>query len=128
MSLVLTVDWPTGTITVTVVDIAAQSIVADGRASTDSNQSTANSSDSWLALCEATQTALDGLAALSLTTDDIRHIELTDALPDELCAFFLDPEAEVPSVGEQIGILSASAAQELGLALGCPVHRSTSPV
>lgn len=127
MSLVLTVDWPIGAVTVTVVDIAARSIVADGRASTDSNPSTANSSDSWRALCEATQTALDGLAALSLTTEDIRHIELTDALPDELRTYFLDSEAEVPSVGEQIGILSESAAQQLGLAMGCPVHRSTSP-
>ena len=126
MSLVLTVDWPADALTVTVVDLAAQSIVADGRASTDLSQSIGNSTDAWRALCEATQTALDGLAALSLTTDDIQCIELTDALPTELHPFFLDPNAEVPSLKEQIGILSESAAQQLGLAMGCPVNRSSS--
>ena len=126
MSLVLTVDCPTGAVTVTVVDTAAQSIVADGRASTDLSQSIGNSTEAWRALCEATQTALDGLAALSLTTDDIQCIELTDALPTDLHPFFLDPDAEVPSLKEQIGILSESAAQQLGLAMGCPVNRSSS--
>lgn len=128
MSLVLTVDWPTDAATVTVFDSAGRSIVADGRAFTDSPQISYNSSDAWRALCEATQTALDGLAALSLTTEDIRQIELTDVLPDELRMMFLDTAIETTNDLKQIGILSAKAAQDLGITTGCPVHRSTSAI
>jgi ribulose kinase len=41
---------------------------------------------------------------------------------------FLDTAIESTNDQEQIGILSAKAAQDLGLTTGCPVHRSTSTI
>lgn len=82
MSLVLTVDWSHSSTTVTVVDIAARSTVAQGRALHAESTTPAELADSWWsALIEATHTALDGLAVLNLTIDDIRLIELTTNEP-----------------------------------------------
>ncbi len=82
MTLVLTVDWSHSSTTVTVVDIAARSTVAQGRALHTGSTSQAELTESWWsALLDATHTALDGLAVLNLTTDDIRLLELTTSEP-----------------------------------------------
>jgi sugar (pentulose or hexulose) kinase len=82
MTLVLTVDWSADSTAVTITDIAARSIVAEGRSlhrsGTAATETTANW---WESLVGATHTAIDGLAALGLTINDIRLIELSGNEP-----------------------------------------------
>lgn len=78
MALVLTIDWSDASTVVTIVDTAARTTVAEAHGR---HAASATSSDAamiwWEALVEATRTALDGLAVLNLTSDDIRLIELS---------------------------------------------------
>lgn len=82
MTLVLTIDWSDSATAVTIVDIAARTNVAEGQARHAPVEGSTEAATMWWdALVEATHTALDGLAVLNLTTDDIRLIELSGNEP-----------------------------------------------
>ncbi len=78
----LTIDWSADSAAVRIIDIAARSIVAEGRSlhvsGTTAKETTANW---WESLAGAAQTAVDGLAAIGLTINDIRLIELSGNNP-----------------------------------------------
>ncbi len=78
MTLVLTIDWSDASTAVTIVDTAARTTVAEGQSRHTPSSSLTDSAEIWwTALVDATHTALDGLAVLNLTTEDIRLIELS---------------------------------------------------
>jgi|GEM_PF-1813793 hypothetical protein len=82
MTLALTIDWSAQSTAVTITDIAARSIVAEGRSSHVSGATTKETTANWWqSLVGATHTAIDGLAALGLTINDIRLIELSGNHP-----------------------------------------------
>ena len=139
MALALTIDWSPEFVAVTIVDGAARTIVAEGRSPLDGDLSEKGSPLlSWRALGDATRTALDGLAVLNLTTEDIGTIELSGRAPDEtgdgggslsILSTLMDPipeatEATSSSSGD--GVLSRSAASVLGLPPGRPIHLNPS--
>jgi len=82
MALALTIDWSADSTAVTITDIAARAIVAEGRShhvsGATAKETTANW---WQSLVDATHTAIDGLAALGLTIKEIRLIELSSNHP-----------------------------------------------
>ena len=122
MTLVLSADWSAGSVTVTVTDIAVDSIVASGSSSTDSSRNVGTDDEQWHAFGLATRTALDEMAALSLTSEDIRFIELSDAFGADVRARLLSGTTDSVDDG-QIGTVSTRAAEQIGLSAGCPVHR-----
>lgn len=142
MALALTIDWSPEFVAVTIVDGAARTIVAEGRSPLDGDRSEKGSPLlSWSALGDATRTALDGLAVLNLTTEDIGTIELSGRVPDEtgdgggslsMLSALMDPipeateatEATSSSIGD--GVLSLSAASAFGLPPGRPIHLNPS--
>ena len=78
----LTIDWSADSTAVTITDIAARSIVAEGRSLHRSGATaTETTANWWESLVGATHTAIDGLAALGLTINDIRLIELSGNEP-----------------------------------------------
>ncbi|MSW56229.1 MAG: hypothetical protein F2835_05620 [Actinobacteria bacterium] len=77
MTFVLTIDWSDASTAVTIVDIAARITVAEAHSLHHPASTPTDAAEIWWdALVEATHTAIDGLAVLNLTTDDIRLIEL----------------------------------------------------
>ena len=82
MTLVLTIDWSADSTAVTIIDIAAHSIVAEGRSLHGSRKTAKETATNWWeSLISAAHTATDGLAALGLTIKDIRLIELSGNEP-----------------------------------------------
>jgi sugar (pentulose or hexulose) kinase len=78
MALVLTIDGSDASTSATSVDLAARTTVAEAPGRHTASAATSDVATIWWdALVEATRTALDGLAVLNLTTDDIRLIELS---------------------------------------------------
>jgi sugar (pentulose or hexulose) kinase len=78
MTLVLTIDWSHASTAVTIVDIEARTTVAEAHGRHAASATTFDSATIWWdALVEAARTAIDGLAVLNLTTDDIRLVELS---------------------------------------------------
>jgi sugar (pentulose or hexulose) kinase len=78
MALVLTIDWSDASTAATIVDTAARTTVAEAHGRHAASATTSDAATIWWdALVEATRTALDGLAVLNLTSDDIRLIELS---------------------------------------------------
>jgi len=122
MTLVLSADWSAGSVTVTVTDIAVGSIVANGNSATNTTRTVGIDDEQWHAFGLATRTALDEMAALSLTSEDIRFIELSDAFGADVRARLLSGTTDSVDDG-QIGTVSIRAAEQLGLSAGCPVHR-----
>ncbi len=137
MTLALTFDWSPEFVAVTIVDAAARSIVAEGKSPRSSLSAEEGSSiDGWTSLAEATRTALDGLAVLNLTKEDIKSIELSGSVPDPtsvgagssaILSALLEPaHTAIDEDSSEIGVLSTSAASALGLRPGCPVTLSPS--
>jgi len=82
MTLVLAIDWSADSTAVTIIDIAARSIVAEGRSPHISGMTAIETTANWWeSLVGASHTAIDGLAALGLTINDIRLIELSGNNP-----------------------------------------------
>ena len=136
MTLALTIDWSSEFVAVTIVDAAARSIVAEGRSPHGVDAPAHDSPENWWSsLGDATRTALDGLAVLNLTTEDIDSIELSGDLADttggsgslSFLSALLEPAPSVLT-GDPIGMsaLSSSAASVLGLPPGCPITLSPS--
>ena len=146
MTLVLTVDWSADSTSATVFDIAARSIVGEGRtlhpaAAADSEELP---DPWWSALVDAISTALDSIAALGLTVSDIRLLVLSSADPAALLEHLdarsarsetasavdvdLDWSAMFPAVTDaprSVGRLSDDAAIGLDLPAGLPLFAST---
>lgn len=146
MSLVLKVDWTIDAIAATVLDIAARSIVGEGRAihTTTSSGGPQSADLWWSALIDATSTALDSIAALGLTVSDIRLLVLTSADPDASLVHLdarqgrvedaaavetdLDWPAMFPALAsppEPVGRLSHDASTLLDLPAGLPLFIGT---
>jgi len=82
MALVLAIDWSDASTVVTIVDTAARTTVSEAHGRHSASAATSDAATMWWeALVEATRTALDGLAVLNLTSDDIRLIELSGNEP-----------------------------------------------
>jgi len=137
MTLALTIDWSAEFVAVTIFDAAARSIVAEGKSPRGALSAEEGSPTSeWTSLAVAIRTALDGLAVLNLTKEDIKSIELSDSVPDATSAdagsstmlsALLDPaHTAIDEDSSEIGVLSTSAASALELRPGCPVTLSPS--
>lgn len=76
MTLVLSVDWSAASTAVSVFDTAARSFVGEGRCAHDIAGTEHDPQVWWDALVVAGRLAVDSVAALGLTTSDVRTITL----------------------------------------------------
>lgn len=81
MPLVLHVDWAIDCTSVSVVDSAAHSIVGEGRGLHSEFGGETDPETWWSALGVASARALDGLAAMGLSIDDIGLVMMSDNDP-----------------------------------------------
>ena len=105
MTLVFKIDWSAEATSVTIVDVAARNTVAEGQSRHALATTIVENADQWWsAFVDASRIALDGLAVLNLTVDDIRLIELAGNEPagglvafnnsGEVCAALSSDHAE----------------------------------